>query len=186
MREKECNILAISGSLRRSSSNKALMKAAILLAPIHMNFTVYEELNSLPHFNPDLDVEEGPIAVQDFRGKLRAADGLLICTPEYGNGVPGVLKNALDWVVSSAELMNKPAAIITASPSPRGGDKAMESLLLTLNMIHAEVSEGATLMIPHIGLKLNAQGEITDEDTKQAVQALLRKLHTTCEEKQAL
>ena len=93
-------ILAISGSLRRVSSNSTLLRAATLLAPEGMEITLFEGLGGLPHFNPDLEGTEPP-SVPDFRARLQAADGVLICSPEYAHGVPGVLKNALDWVVGS-------------------------------------------------------------------------------------
>lgn len=173
-------ILAISGSLREKSSNTALMKAIIALSSGDMQFTIYGGLGDLPHFNPDLDLDDGPSSVQELRLQLKEADGVLICTPEYGNGVPGVLKNALDWLVSSGEFMNKPTAVISASPTPMGGDKAHASLLLTLNMINAEIIEGGTMMIPHITLKLNKEGVITDSETKQRLLAVLKALEKVC------
>ena len=88
------------------------------LAPKGMEVTIYEGLASLPHFNPD-DDEEGttpPPAVAALRALLGAADGILISTPEYAHGVPGSLKNALDWLVSDGALVDKPIALISASP----------------------------------------------------------------------
>jgi chromate reductase len=174
-------ILAISGSLREKSSNTALMKAIIALSSGDIQFTIYGGLGDLPHFNPDLDLDDGPASVQELRLQLKEADGVLICTPEYGNGVPGVLKNALDWLVSSGEFMNKPTAVISASPTPMGGDKAHASLLLTLNMINAEIIEGGTMMIPHITLKLNKEGVITDSETKQRLLTVLKALEQACQ-----
>jgi len=89
-------LLAISGSLRQSSSNTALMNAIIGLASEHTLFTVYNGLSDLPYFNQDIDMDEGPESVQQLRQQIKQAKGVLICTPEFGNGVPGVLKNALD------------------------------------------------------------------------------------------
>jgi len=177
---KKTKILAISGSLRQKSSNTALMNAIIALSPDSMTFTTYRGLGDLPHFNPDIDIDEGPATVQALRSQLKGADGVLICTPEYGNGVPGVLKNALDWIVSSGEFVNKPTAVISASPTPMGGDKAHASLLLTLQMINAEIVEGGTMIIPHITLKLNHQGIITNSDTKHELLTVLRGLEQAC------
>ncbi|SFE82521.1 NAD(P)H-dependent FMN reductase [Paenibacillus algorifonticola] len=174
--KKDIHLLAISGSLRKKSSNTALMNAIIALAAEPVRFSVYNGLGELPHFNPDLDVEEGPATVRELRKQLKEADGVLICTPEYGNGVPGSLKNALDWIVSSGEFVNKRVAVVTASPSPMGGDKANASLLLTLNMINAIIVEQGTVMIPHIALKMNKEGAITDEETKQQLLAMLASL----------
>ncbi|WP_374955063.1 NADPH-dependent FMN reductase [Paenibacillus sp. PCH8] len=169
MSKKEFNILAISGSLRNQSSNTLLLQAMTKLAPSNLDFQEYKKLNALPHFNPDLDLDEGPDSVQHLRSLLNSSDGVLICTPEYGNGIPGVLKNALDWIVSSGEWMNKPTVVIAASPSPLGGNQAYASLLLTLKMINANVIHDASFTIPHITLKMNKQGIITDADTRNSL-----------------
>ncbi|MDN4605700.1 NAD(P)H-dependent oxidoreductase [Paenibacillus sp. F6_3S_P_1C] len=178
--KKELNILAISGSLRNQSSNTLLMHAMMKLAPANLKFEVYDGLNDLPHFNPDLDIQEGPLAVQNLRAQLQQSDGVLICTPEYGNGVPGALKNALDWIVSSGEWLNKPTVAIAASPSPMGGDKAHASLLLTLNMINAQILREASLTIPHITLKMNKQGVVIDSETQHALESSLLHLENAC------
>ncbi|WP_261306202.1 NADPH-dependent FMN reductase [Paenibacillus andongensis] len=177
---KTIKVLAISGSLRQKSSNTALMHAIVGLARENMVFTIYNGLGDLPHFNPDLDVDDGPVSVLELRSQLNEADAVLICTPEYGNGVPGVLKNALDWLVSSGQFMNKPTAVVTASPTPMGGDKAHDSILLTLNMINARIVEEGTMMIPHINLKLNNEGVITDVLTKRGLISLLESLVRAC------
>lgn len=173
-------ILAISGSLRQQSSNSALMHAIINRAPIQLQFSVYKGIGELPHFNPDLDLDEGPVTVLQFRSALKQADGVLICTPEYGNGVPGTLKNALDWIVSSGEFVNKQTAVITASPTPLGGDKAFASLLLTLRMINAIIVEDASLMIPQISLKMNREGEITSPELEKQIQEALQAFQSAC------
>lgn len=178
--EREINILAISGSLRKHSTNTMLMHAMMALAPTTLKFQVYDQLNDLPHFNPDLDVDDGPVSVQHFRSQLKQADGVLICTPEYGNGIPGVLKNALDWIVSSGEWVNKPTVVIAASPSPLGGNQAHTSILLTLNMINALVLDDASHTIPHITMKINRQGTIIDPATKKALQDSLFRLAEAC------
>ena len=101
-------ILGISGSLRASSSNTALLQAAAVLAPEGITITLYDGLSQLPQFNPDLDDETVRRPCNDWRASLRAADGVVFSTPEYAHGVPGALKNALDWVVGSGELVDKP------------------------------------------------------------------------------
>ena len=111
--------------------------------------------------------------MQELRGQLQAADGVLICTPEYAYGMPGSLKNALDWAVSSGEFYGKPVAAISASPSATGGERALASLLLTLTALAAAVPEGGTISVPFVGKKLNAAGEVTDPDTTQALRAVL-------------
>lgn len=172
-------ILAISGSLRASSSNTAILVAAIGLAPDNMSILLYDGLGDLPHFNPEIDDDNALASVRRWRTQLKESDGVLLCTPEYAHGVPGVLKNALDWIVSSGEFMNKPTAVISASPSLDGGDKANTSLVQTLRVMMAEVVEGATLCIPAVSAKLNNQGEVITPATAQALKSLLNTLAGT-------
>lgn len=174
-------ILAISGSLRASSTNTRLVLALARLAPSTMEITLYEGLADLPHFTPDLDGDDPPASVRALRQFLQAADGVLICTPEYAFGVPGTLKNALDWTVSSGEFWSKPVVTISASPSASGGDKAHASLLLTLTALGANVPEGGMLKIPAINKKLSANGDIVDPETTQALRSVLGALAQTIE-----
>jgi chromate reductase len=169
-------ILALSGSLRARSSNTALLRAAAALAPADMEISFYTGLADLPLFSPDLDNESTPPAVQNLRAQLQAAQGVIICTPEYAYGMPGALKNALDWTVSSGEFYGKPTAVISASPSASGGEKAMASLLLTLTALAAAVEAGATLVVPFVGKKLNAHDQVTDPETTRALRAVLEAL----------
>ncbi|HEY0134865.1 MAG TPA: NADPH-dependent FMN reductase [Nannocystis sp.] len=132
------HVLAISGSLRAASSNTALLRAAARLAPQHVTVTLYGGLAELPPFNPDHDEAPGP-AVTALRAQLKAADGVLISTPEYAHGVPGSLKNLLDWVVGSGELVDKPVALLHASRSPW----ALASIRETLSVMSARLVEGS-------------------------------------------
>src|SRR5215212_1101204 len=101
-------VLAVSGSLRKASSNTALVSAAVRVAPVGVEVSTYSQLADVPPFNPDLDTDTAPTGVVSFRAALEACDAILICSPEYAHGVSGVLKNALDWIVSSGELIDKP------------------------------------------------------------------------------
>jgi NAD(P)H-dependent FMN reductase len=166
-------ILAISGSLRAEANTTTLLRAMAALAPAPMQIALYEGLGDLPHFSPDLDGDNPPAAVAHLRGLLRAADGVLIATPEYAFGVPGSLKNALDWTVSSGEFYGKPVAAISASPLATGGDKAHASLLLTLGAQGAVVADGATLIVPYVRKKLDARGDVVDPAAVQALRAVL-------------
>ncbi|SHG40224.1 NAD(P)H-dependent FMN reductase [Chryseolinea serpens] len=163
---KEIKILALVGSLRATSSNHVVVKHLARLAPDEVDFQVYDGMGKLPLFD---DSETTPPAVQDLRDKLSAADGILICTPEYAFGVPGALKNALDWTVSSAELVNKPVALITAST---GGEKAHAALLYILEALSARVADDARLLISFIRAKLK-NGEVSDGDTLRALNTVL-------------
>jgi chromate reductase, NAD(P)H dehydrogenase (quinone) len=168
-------ILAISGSLRANSSNTAILRTLLGLAPDGISFLMYRGLGDLPHFNPELD-HDRLAAVNDWRHQLQEADGVIFCTPEYAHGVPGVLKNALDWIVSSGEFMNKSTAVISASPSMDGGDKANRSLVQTLRAMMAIIDEGAILCIPGVSAKLSDRGEVVDSETVQALQFVLNNL----------
>jgi NAD(P)H-dependent FMN reductase len=166
-------ILAISGSTRKESSNLNLIKAIADLTSEIFDITVFEGLATLPHFNPDLDNENVPREITDFRNQLREADGILICTPEYAIGVPGSLKNAIDWTVSSMEFSKKPVALITASLS---GEKAHLSLLGTLLIIEAHLTDDTQLLIPYIKTKVTKDYKITDQLTLASVHKLTKSL----------
>ena len=114
-------ILAISGSLRKDSYNTALRDAAIALAPDDIQIIPAPSIGSLPFFNPDLDDAGKPIpSVEAWRKAIREAEGVMIFTPEYAHDIPGVLKNAFDWIVGSGELVDKPVAVVTASTTHLG------------------------------------------------------------------
>jgi len=130
------NILGISGSLRTSSVSTALLKTGATLMPAHVKLTIYDGLGNLPHFNPDIDNDFQPPAVSDFRSQLNNSAGVIISTPEYAHGIPGVLKNALDWLVASGELYGKPVTLFSASPR---GCFAHASLIETLTVMMARL-----------------------------------------------
>jgi chromate reductase, NAD(P)H dehydrogenase (quinone) len=169
-------ILAISGSLRAASSNTSLLRAAQRLCPIGTELTLYRGLEGLPHFNPDLDGEQPPLPVVALRQLLRDANALLLSSPEYAFGIPGSFKNALDWVVSSGELYDKPTGLINAGPGYGGAMSAQAALLLTLKAQGARVDEQTTLSIAAVRTKLDAAGNLTDPATVLAVRALISAL----------
>lgn len=169
-------ILAISGSLRASSSNTNILRVLANLAPKDVSIEIYEGICTLPHFNPEIDDGRELISVQDWRSQISQADAIIFCTPEYAHGVPGVLKNALDWIVSSGEFMHKPTAVISASPSPDGGEKANASLVQTLRMMMAEIPQGSILCVAGVSAKLNQNGDVIDLETTRLFQFLLDNL----------
>jgi chromate reductase len=152
-------VLAISGSLRRQSSNTALVEAAVRLAPDAVELVVYSSLGSLPHFNPDEDGADVPEPVSEFRARLQASDALLISSPEYAHGVPGALKNALDWVVGSGELIGKPVALINASGR---ATHAWASLAETVTVMSARLVPEASITIPLDGRRMDADTVVQD------------------------
>jgi NAD(P)H-dependent FMN reductase len=170
------NILTISGSLRKKSLNSVLLRTVISMISSQGTVVNYSEMAQLPHFNPDLDLDDADTAVANWRRLLKEANGVLICTPEYAKGVPGALKNALDWVVSSGEFVNKPVAVISASPHPDGGAIANASLVSTLSMMSASVVEGGTLTVPFINKKLGSNEEIIDSELRLKIENLLNAL----------
>jgi chromate reductase, NAD(P)H dehydrogenase (quinone) len=140
-------ILAISGSLRAASSNTALLEAARVAAPSGVDVELWTSLDTLPHFNPDLDVDDPealPATVRDLRRRVGAADALLLSSPEYARGIPGSFKNALDWLVRSTEFPGK--TVVLLNPSTRSMH-AIEQLLLVLSTMSARLTDPSTFAI---------------------------------------
>jgi chromate reductase len=125
-------ILAICGSLRARSSNLSLLQATESLTSELFEFTYFEGLGELPHFNPDLDLDDVPDSVAQLRTSIRDADGIVICTPEYVHGLPGSVKNAIDWTVSSGEWMEKPVLILNASLMSHFAHDSLIEILTTV------------------------------------------------------
>jgi NAD(P)H-dependent FMN reductase len=139
------------------------------MMPSNINYTIYNGVSEIPAFDPDLDNDSPPAAVAELRRQLAEADGIVICTPEYAYGIPGALKNALDWMVSSASFSGKPTALITAST---GGETAHEALIKVLGAIDADLIKEATLLISFIRSKMDSDGNITDEETAEKLRSV--------------
>jgi NAD(P)H-dependent FMN reductase len=152
-------VLAISGSLRGASSNSALVDAATKLAPIGVDVSVFQGLGHMPPFNPDLDTDDPPPAVLELRAALGAADAILISSPEYAHGVSGVLKIALDWLVSSGDLIDKPIALINASSRATHAHASLQETLTTMSGL---VIADASITIALDGRALDAKGIADD------------------------
>ncbi|HET6769993.1 MAG TPA: NAD(P)H-dependent oxidoreductase [Chitinophagaceae bacterium] len=163
-------IVAIPGSTRKNSVNLSLINAITGLYSDQLEFKIFQGLAAIPHFNPDLDTDKPPEEVLAFRKELNEADGILICTPEYAMGVPGTLKNAIDWTVSSMEFADKPVALITASSA---GHKAHLSMIETLKVIESDISEDSQLLISFVKSKVK-DSEIADKDTLEQVKKIMR------------
>lgn len=157
-------VFAICGSTRAQSANLTILHHIAAIASNEFEVEIYTGLATLPHFNPDLDKDTAPGIVEELRSKIKNADGVIICTPEYVFSLPGALKNAIEWCVSTTVFSEKPVALITASAS---GAKAHESLQLVMKTIYADLSEETQLLIQGAKGKVNSSGEITDEVTKR-------------------
>jgi len=169
--KRKKKILGISGSLRANSSASAVLNIVAGLVPEQVEFAIYKGLAELPAFN---DSNEIPETVEAFIKLLSEADGVFFVIPEYAFGVPGALKNALDWTVSSSTAFpDKPVALITAAT---GGDKAHAAFLLTLKAISAKIPEGATLLLSFIRSKLNEKNEVKERTTLDSIKRVINSL----------
>lgn len=163
---RSLRILAIPGSLRRESHNKSLLRAAVGLAPHHVELHVYEHLGEVPLFNEDLEGEPQQIAgVSRLREQVTAADGILIATPEYNQSVPGVVKNMIDWLSRSEPeegLAGKPVAVMGATTGPWGTRISQTILRQMLHSTHSLVMPAPTLYVSHAADRFDANGELVD------------------------
>ena len=166
-------LLTICGSLRASSSNSALLEAVALLAPRGADVARYEGLASLPQFNPDIDIDPPPAPVRALREQIGEADAVIISSPEYAHGVPGALKNALDWLVSGVEIYEKPVALL--NPSPRSLF-AHPQLAETLRTMGAVIVAGASMSLPIAGRGLQAAGIAADAELAESLRGALEAL----------
>lgn len=155
-------ILALSGSLRTQSLNTLLLHEAAWLAPPTMAFTLWDRLDDLPHFSPERDVDPLPEPVAQLRACVAEADALLFCTPEYIHAMPAVLKNLLEWVVSSGDCVGKPTAVWSASPSLEGGAKAHASLVHTLEVMSAKVVHASSLCLTLARSGIDEEGHLNN------------------------
>jgi NAD(P)H-dependent FMN reductase len=165
-------LLALCGSLRAASSNAELLRAAALLVPPGVDMAWFGGLEALPHFNPDQE-DAGHPAVRAWRDALAGAGGVLVCSPEYAHGIPGALKNALDWVVGTGEFVGKPVALLNASPRASHAQEQLREVLTTMD---ARVVVMAA--VPVSGRGLDAEGIAGDPSlagpVQEAVSALVR------------
>ena len=135
-------ILAICGSLQASSANLSLLHVAAAAAPPGIDVAIFDGLGDLPHFNPDLAMHEVPSAVLRWRDAVAGSDALLVASPEYAFSLPGVLKNAIDWIVGSGELEGKVIAITASVPVAERGRRGLAALRETLSAVRATIVGG--------------------------------------------
>jgi chromate reductase len=168
-------LLGIAGSLRRSSYNRALLRAARELLPAGVEL-VEHDLRDLPLYDGDVEAAGDPEAVVSFKQAIREADGLLIATPEYNRGIPGVLKNAIDWASRpplASPLARKPVAIMGASTGLGGTRRAQEQLQSALEFPGALVLEEPQVLVPEAFMRFDENGELTDEGVRSELAELL-------------
>lgn len=167
-------ILALSGSLRAASNNTALLRAAARLAPPDMTIELFSDLGTLPLFNPDIEASDPP-PVACLRAQLIEADAVLIASPEYAHGVTGVMKNALDWTVGCEAFVNKPVALLNASPR---AIHAQASLREIVSVMSALIIDEASVTVPILGSSLDETGIVSHPAISGTLRAALQALRS--------
>ncbi len=173
--DRSFDVVGLAGSLRRGSYNRALLRAAAEIAAPRLRI-VSRDIGGLPFYNADFDTDAAPQSVVDLREAVRRADGLLIASPEYNHGVPGVLKNAIDWLSRPPEtsvLDKKAAAIMGASTGPIGTARAQLELRLVLASTDTYVLLEPEVLVARAADKFDADGRLTDEGTRTFLAAFL-------------
>lgn len=168
-------ILAIPGSLRRESFNRRLLEAARELAPGEVTVELLD-LRSIPFYDGDVEAAGDPPAIRDLKARIRAADALLIATPEYNGGVPGLLQNALDWASrprGAAALDAKPVAVVGASPGGGGTGRAQNILRQILANAGAAVVPGPELLVSRASDRFDGDGALIDEALADELRGVL-------------
>lgn len=175
--DKSVNILGFAGSLRKDSYNRALLQATLELLPADTSLEIFE-LDGIPPFNQDLEASM-PEKVKEFKRKIRAADALLIATPEHNYSVPGVLKNAIDWAsrpYGDNSFEGKPVAIMSASIGMLGGARAQYHLRQTFVFLDMYPINRPEIFITFAGQKFDNRGRLLDETAKKLIRELLEAL----------
>jgi chromate reductase len=170
-------VVAFAGSLRRKSFNRALVRAARELAPEALSIDSVE-IGGLPFYDADVEAEGDPPAVAAFKSALQSTDGILIATPEYNDGIPGVLVNALDWasrLPGHSPLAGKPVAVMGASPSQIGTARAQLHLRQILNHVHARTLPPPELLVAHAHQRFDGDLRLSHEPTRTVLRHLLER-----------
>lgn len=167
-------IIALSGALRRASCNTALLRAAVAMAPAGVSIEL-RTLHGIPLYDGDVEAEGIPPAVTELREAIRAADALLIGTPEYNNSIPGVLKNGLDWLSrpsgEGGKLFGgKPTALVGATPGGFGTVQSQDALLSVLRAFGNDFWMGGRLMVSRAGTLFDAEGQLVDDKVRAQLQ----------------
>ena len=177
--DKKIHFLGFAGSLRKLSYNSALLSAAVDVVPENATLEVFD-LEGIPPFNQDLE-NEPPKEVKDFKAKIRAADAILIVTPEYNYSIPGVLKNAIDWAsrpYGDNAFDRKPVAVMGASIGMLGTARAQYDLRRSFVFLNMYPINQPEVMVPFAQDKIDDNGRVKDEKTRQKIRELLESLVT--------
>ena len=175
--KKLITILGFAGSSRKSSYNKALLRAAVELKPKDAELEIFS-IDGIPLFNQDLEAQM-PEKVKQFKAKIRAADAILIATPEYNYSMPGVLKNAIDWAsrpYGDNSFEDKPVAIMGASPGGFGTARAQYHLRQTCVFLNMHTVNKPEVFVTFAHTKIDENGRVTDEETRERIKHLLKSL----------
>lgn len=175
--EREAHILGFAGSLRKGSYNKSVLRAAAELTPKDARLEIFD-LEGIPPFNQDLEISP-PEIVKEFKRKIRAADAILIVTPEANYSIPGVLKNSIDWAsrpYGDNSFEDKPAAIISASPGMLGAVRAQYHLRQIMVFLNMHPLNRPEVFIAFVHQKIDDRGSLTDEKTREFIAQLLTAL----------
>lgn len=162
-------ILALSGSLRERSYNTAALEALSKVAPEGVEISVFEGIRNLPLFNPDLEAQR-LVTVEKLKEALGSSEGLVIASPEYAHGISGVMKNALDWLVSGKEFVYMPVMLINTSPRAHHAQDALQEVITTMS---GNIIEKACLSLPLLGSGLDAAGVLQSGDFYAALKSHL-------------
>jgi chromate reductase, NAD(P)H dehydrogenase (quinone) len=177
--ERQLLVCGIAGSLRQKSYNRALLRAAVELQPAGMEIRIFDRMAEIPLYNQDVEDAGEPEPVGALRRAIAEADALLIATPEYNHGVPGVLKNAIDWASRpprGSVLNGKPAAIFGASTGVTGTARAQAQLRLSFVFTQTPALLQPEILVYRAHEKFDADGRLVDERTREFVGKLLREL----------
>lgn len=172
----DIRVAGIVGSLREGSLNKGLLRAAVELAPSGMEIQIYNRLGDIPPYNDDVFQKGDPAPVADFKNFIGGADALLISTPEYNYGIPGVLKNAIDWAsrpAGKSVLNRKPAAVMGCSPGLGGTIRAQHALRQSFVFTETYAMLQPEIKIPSAAPLFDASAKLTDETTRQYLKKFL-------------
>jgi chromate reductase len=175
--DEQIKILGFAGSLRRYSLNKALLRAAVQLAPKDVIIETFD-LEGIPPFNQDLEAQP-PQKVKEFKAKIKEADAILIATPEYNYSIPGVLKNAIDWAsrpYTDNALEGKPVAMMGASTGMLGTARAQYHLRQSFVFLNMHPTNRPEVFVAHAQEKFDENGNLKDEKTQQIIATLIENL----------